>query len=158
AEALESVAAEATVQSVRPALLATTDRHDHPRSSGKTGHLTREQRVAAMQRAMGNLLVQRSSAVSDAMGGITQTGSVLSQGSTAMGAERARKFFNVDGTGIKIGVLSDSDDGKESSIATGDLPPDTVTVPGEDGRPGAGEGTAMMEIVHDVAPGAKLFF
>jgi subtilisin-like proprotein convertase family protein len=158
AEALEAVASEATVQSVRPALLATTDRYDHPRYAGKTGHLTREQRVAALQRAMGNLLVRRPSAVSDAMGGITQTGSVLSQGSTAMGAERARKFFNVDGTGIKIGVLSDSDDGKESSIATGDLPPDTVTVPGQDGRPGAGEGTAMMEIVHDVAPGAKLFF
>jgi hypothetical protein len=88
----------------------------------------------------------------------TNAGAATSEGSAAHGADRARKFFNTDGTGVKIGVLSDSDDLKEESIATGDLPPDTTTIPGQDGRPGSGEGTAMMQIVHDVAPGAQLFF
>ena len=88
----------------------------------------------------------------------TNAGSVMSEGSKAIGADRARNWFAVDGTGVKVGVLSDSDDFKENAIATGDLPSDTFTLPGQSGRPGAGEGTAMMEIVHDVAPGAKLFF
>src|SRR4029450_8232526 len=46
----------------------------------------------------------------------------------------------------------------EDSIARGELPADVTTLPGQDGRPGSGEGTAMLEIVHDLAPGAKLFF
>src|SRR6185295_15590506 len=68
---------------------------------------------------------------------ITNAGSVLSEGSRAHGAERARKFFGTNGAGVKIGVLSDSDDFKEQSIASGNLPADTVTVPGESGRPGS---------------------
>ena len=59
---------------------------------------------------------------------------------------------------MKIGVLSDSNDFLEDSIAKGELPADVTTLPGQDGRPGSGEGTAMLEIVHDLAPGAKLFF
>ena len=75
-----------------------------------------------------------------------------------MTAARARKFYGVDGTGVKIGVISDSDDFAEAAIASGDLPPDEITLPGQSGRPGTGEGTAMMEIIHDLAPGAKLYF
>jgi subtilisin-like proprotein convertase family protein len=85
-------------------------------------------------------------------------GSVTSQGVAAHRVDEAQHFYGLTGAGVKIGVLSSSDDFKENSIATGDLPADTVTVPGQDGRPGSGEGTAMMEIVHDIAPGAKLFF
>ena len=89
---------------------------------------------------------------------IEDRGSVTSEGVTAHRADQALHQFGATGAGVKIGVLSDSDDFKEASIASGDLPPDTTTVPGQDGRPGAGEGTAMMEIVHDMAPGAKIFF
>jgi hypothetical protein len=85
-------------------------------------------------------------------------GSVTSQGVKAHRADDALHQFGATGAGIKIGVLSDSDDFKENSIATGDLPLDIITVPGQDGRPGNGEGTAMMEIVHDMAPGSKIFF
>ena len=45
---------------------------------------------------------------------MTNAGSVTSEGSKAHGADRARKFFGVDGTGVKVGVLSDSDDFKEA--------------------------------------------
>jgi subtilisin family serine protease len=88
----------------------------------------------------------------------TNTGSVISQGDTALGALEARNFFGVNGAGIKIGVLSDSVDFLEQSIASGELPPDVTVLPGQSGVPGAGEGTALLEIIHDLAPGAKLFF
>jgi subtilisin family serine protease len=43
-------------------------------------------------------------------------------------------------------------------IGTGDLPLDTTIVQEIISGPGASEGTAMMEIVSDLAPGAQLFF
>jgi subtilisin-like proprotein convertase family protein len=102
--------------------------------------------------------VQSQSALAPATLGIDDRGSVTSQGVAAHRADQALHTFGATGAGIRIGVLSDSDDFKEQAIASGDLPADTVTVPGQDGRPGAGEGTAMMEIVHDIAPGAQVFF
>ena len=86
------------------------------------------------------------------------TGSVDSEGDTTHRAITARNTYGVDGTGISIGVMSDSDDYLENSQASGDLPADVTVLSGQSGRPGTGEGTAMMEIVHDIAPGAKIFF
>jgi subtilisin-like proprotein convertase family protein len=157
-EHVETLAAQPSVNAIRPALLATTRRATAPYNAHKFGSSARKDRVAAVKEAIRqSLAAPRSTALEDA-GALPNAGSVTSQGSKAHGADRARKFYNTDGTGVRVGVLSDSDDFKEQSIATGDLPADTVTVPGQDGRPGSGEGTAMMEIVHDVAPGAKLFF
>ena len=68
-----------------------------------------------------------------------------------------RATFGTTGTGVKIGVLSDSVDFLPVSQASGDLGPVTV-LPGQSGIPGIGEGTAMLEIVHDIAPDAALFF
>ncbi len=84
-------------------------------------------------------------------------GSLTSQGYVS---HKARETINAghNGSGVKVGVLSDSSDAVSMLIASGDLPADTVIVPGESGNPGTSEGTAMMEIVHDLAPGAKLFF
>ena len=62
----------------------------------------------------------------------------------------------IDGTGVKIGALSDSIDHLGDAQAAGDLPPVTV-LPGQGGL-GAGEGTAMLEIIHSLAPGASLYF
>ncbi|MBC7910219.1 MAG: S8 family serine peptidase [Pyrinomonadaceae bacterium] len=86
------------------------------------------------------------------------TGSVTSQGDVTHRAAAARTTFAATGAGVKIGVLSDSDDFREASQASGDLPPVVTVLPGQNGRPGIGEGTAMMEIVHDLAPGAQIFF
>lgn len=87
-------------------------------------------------------------------------GSVTSQGFVAHAANQVFPG-GIDGTGVKVGVLSDSalPDRVAALIATGDLPPDVTVLPGQEGpSDGANEGTAMMEIVHDLAPGAKLFF
>ena len=71
-----------------------------------------------------------------------------------MGSDEARETFGVDGSGIKVGVISDGVDSLAASQLTGDLP-NIVQV----GDPGSGdEGTAILEIVHDIAPGADLAF
>ncbi|MDS4025681.1 MAG: S8 family serine peptidase, partial [Candidatus Contendobacter sp.] len=80
-----------------------------------------------------------------------------SEGDLAHRANDARTTFGVNGTGVKIGVISDSVDALASLQASGDLPAVTV-LSGQSGNPGSSEGTAMLEIVYDLAPGAQLFF
>ncbi len=92
----------------------------------------------------------------------TNVGSVTSQGYVAHRANAAISA-GATGAGIKVGVLSDSAYPARVAalIASGDLPADTVVLPGQAGpsdNSGEDEGAAMMEIVHDIAPNAKLFF
>src|SRR5215471_10477003 len=88
-------------------------------------------------------------------GSLTSVGVRQSEGDASHRANTARGTFNVDGTGVKIGVLSNGVVSLASSQASGDLGPVTV-LPGQTGT--GDEGTAMLEIVHDLAPGAQLFF
>lgn len=77
----------------------------------------------------------------------------------------------LDGTGIKVGVLSDSFDtsgnpiSAATDVSTGDLPgpgnPAGHLTPVqvlEDSPDGSDEGRAMLQIIHDLAPGATLAF
>ncbi len=79
-----------------------------------------------------------------------------SQGDVAHAAAPARPLYGVTGAGIKIGVLSDGVDTRAARQASGDLPPLITVLPGQAGS--GDEGTAMLEIVYDLAPGAELFF
>ncbi len=88
-------------------------------------------------------------------------GAADNEGETALQAATARQQAGVDGTGVTIGVLSDSvsqfQGGLADSVKTGDLP-NTVKVL-QDGPAGAtDEGRAMLENIHDIAPGASLQF
>ena len=85
----------------------------------------------------------------------TGQGSRSSEGDVTHRAFAARGAYHIDGTGVKIGVLSDGVSNLAASQARGDLGPVTV-LPGQTG--GGDEGTAMLEIVHDLAPGAQLYF
>src|SRR5581483_4697641 len=84
----------------------------------------------------------------------TGQGSRSSEGDVTHLAFAARGAFHVDGTGVKIGVLSNGVRTLAQSQAAGDLGP--VTVIGAPAPcPAANtcdEGTAMLEIVHDLAP------
>jgi hypothetical protein len=85
--------------------------------------------------------------------------SVSNAGAVAMDVPAATKTYDVDGSFIKIGILSDSfnaQGGAASEEADGDLP-SSVTVLA-DASGGTDEGRAMAELVHAVAPGAQIYF
>ena len=66
----------------------------------------------------------------------------------------AAASFGFTGAGQKVGVISDGTTSISQSIALGELPSSVqVLDPGE-----GDEGTAMLEIIHDMAPGAALAF
>jgi hypothetical protein len=81
-----------------------------------------------------------------------------SEGDSAHGADLARASYGVDGSSVSICTLADSIDELANVQASGDLPYSVTVLPGQEGAPGSSEGTAMMEIIHDLAPGASLFF
>lgn len=85
---------------------------------------------------------------------------VESQGDITHGAGLARANFGVTGAGVKVGVLSDSVDYMTNLQATGDLPTNIIVLPGQSGitTNSTGEGTAMLEVVNNLAPGAQLYF
>ena len=87
---------------------------------------------------------------------VLEAGSRTTQGDVAHRANTARTTHGVDGTGIGIGVLSDGVGSLAARQATGDLPARVTVLPGQEGE--GDEGTAMLEIVHDLAPGAELYF
>jgi subtilisin family serine protease len=87
---------------------------------------------------------------------ITHSGLITSQGDVTHQAAAARELYDVTGAGVKIGVLSDSVNHLSESQTAGEL--DEVNIlPGQAGD-GDGEGTAMLEIIHDLSPGAELYF
>jgi hypothetical protein len=94
-------------------------------------------------------------------------GLTTSQGTWVTEADRVQTASptGFDGTGVKVGVLSDSYAQNTSlattaaqDIANGDLPAAGVSVLAEGPSGSTDEGRAMLQIVHDVAPGASLAF
>ena len=79
-----------------------------------------------------------------------------SEGVVAHRANSARRTHSIDGTGIGIGVISNGVRSLADRQASGDLPARVTVLPGQAGA--GDEGTALLEIVHDLAPGAELYF
>lgn len=88
--------------------------------------------------------------------GYPQTGSVVTEGDAVMRSDLVRSQLGILGTGVKVGVISDGVDNIASAQATGDLPPVVQINPFLAGD--GDEGTAMLEIIHDISPGAALAF
>ena len=97
---------------------------------------------------------------------MAHAGAVTSQGDAVIRADIARNTFGVDGTGVMVGVLSNTFNclgGAPAGVASGDLPAIAVLEEGPCGGQGLlstfpDEGRALAEIVHDVAPGAAIAF
>ncbi|MBI2903381.1 MAG: S8 family serine peptidase [Candidatus Methylomirabilis oxyfera] len=90
----------------------------------------------------------------------SNVGSKLSQADGILGANVVRSTLGVNGSGVRIGVIQLGFLGIADSQASGDLPGGitTFTTRSDANFPGVGgEGTAMLELIHDLAPGAQLF-
>ena len=105
-----------------------------------------------------------------------RTGTVVSQSDSSMRAPQARSSYGVDGTGLRIGVMSDSLNRTHGGTSlpaygagtvTGSVPQLANELPASIRVIDAGptslsevsdEGTGMAEIIYDVAPGASLSF
>ncbi|WP_295541855.1 S8 family serine peptidase [uncultured Thiohalocapsa sp.] len=89
----------------------------------------------------------------------TPPGQVGDQGDLAMATNLLRERYAVDGTGVMVGVISDSYDangGAPEDVAQGRLPSGVAVL--SDAASGNDEGRAMMQLIHKVAPGAELAF
>jgi len=92
---------------------------------------------------------------------VRRTGSITSEGDTAMRADLVRTTLGVTGKGVKVGIIADSLCDPATAIASADLPGTITIVNGEDGCAEPDhfdEGLALAEIIHDLAPGADLLF
>ncbi len=85
----------------------------------------------------------------------SSTGNVDPEGDIAHRAAQARQMYGIDGSGVRVGILSDGVDSLATEQQSGNLPVVTV-LPGQ--AASGDEGTAMLEIVHRLAPGAQLYF
>src|SRR5438552_2761679 len=145
---LETIAGYSQVRVIQPkqeAMFAQAPRQTYPPPVGDFTSQTAQIRSE----------IRQALAFSIAPDSSLKIGVATSEGDTTHKTFSARGTFNVDGTGIKIGVLSDGVTSLATSQATGDLGPVTIL----SGQAGSGdEGTAMLEIIHDLAPGAQLFF
>lgn len=105
--------------------------------------------------------------------GVDCGGAERSEGDQHLLAAAARGDYGVDGTGVTVGILSDSFDrdvgaatDAAEDVASGDLPgtgsPCGTTAPvgilSDPVSSGGDEGRAMAQIVRDLAPGAEIKF
>ncbi len=79
----------------------------------------------------------------------------VSEGDFILKSSSLRDSYGVNGTGIKIGIISDGVDSLEDSQAAGNISYDVNIL---SNKIGGNEGTAMLEIIQDIAPGAELYF
>jgi hypothetical protein len=86
---------------------------------------------------------------------VIYTGSVTTEGDGILRADQVRTLYGYRGSGMKVGIISDGVDSWTDARATGDLPADLNVL---SNTVGGDEGTAILEIVHDIAPDAALAF
>ena len=122
-------------------------------SQALPGHLRRSRTTARRRKPAYPIPTGR--AVLEAEAG-SDSKANTSEGDVAHAAPTARSLYDVDGTGIGIGVLSNGIATLRDRQASGDLPSAIAVLAGQAGR--GDEGTAMLEIVHDLAPGAHLYY
>jgi Subtilase family len=153
---IEAITALPAVIYIQPKQDAMTSRVDRTAQAGSEPAVSHDRapgfasRAAKVRNLVSAALLNRTSIKAGMVVGSRNT-----EGDVTHRAFPARNIFNIDGTGVRIGVLSDGVSNLSSSQALGDLGPVTI-LPGQAGM--GDEGTAILEIIHDLAPGAQLFF
>jgi hypothetical protein len=159
---LETIAALEAVRFVQPKQDAMTSNEKSPLVDDRNGQPSTFNALPGFESRAATI----KSSVSSALQGGFQTNVTGTLAGTGLGsrsaesdvthrANIARGAFHINGTGIKIGVMSNGVVSLAQAQASGDLGAVTV-LPGQTGT--GDEGTAMLEIVHDLAPGAQLYF
>ena len=85
---------------------------------------------------------------------ITHGNSIITQGDVIVRSNSIRQAFDATGRGVKVCVISNGAQSYADAQAAGELPDSLhiLTIGNGD------EGTAMMEIIYDMAPEAELYF
>ncbi len=86
---------------------------------------------------------------------VIRTGTYTTEGDAILNCDDVRALHGLTGEGIRIGIISNGVDNLADAVASGDLPTNVSVLSNSEG---GDEGTAMLEIVHDIAPGAELYF
>ena len=86
---------------------------------------------------------------------ILRTGSVTTEGDAIHRTSDVRTIHSQSGAGVAVGIISDGVDNRAAAQNSGDLPADLTVL---NNTQGGDEGTAMLEIVHDMVPDANLYF
>ncbi|MDI5982557.1 S8 family serine peptidase [Amycolatopsis magusensis] len=151
-DAVTTLAQRADVRLIEPAVQAVTA---HQLNNPGNGTARAPRSDDAPVQSKDEFAAKLQAELSQAEVGI-QAGPVTSEGDRAHNADTARQQYGISGAGVKICALSDGVASLTASQAKGELPPSIDVLPGQEGS--GDEGTAMLEIIHDVAPGADLGF
>ncbi len=135
-----------SIEAIKPFVYEITDCDDENSVAVAWITVNKLEELASMEEVM---------KIRTALPPVINVGSVNTQGDDIHGTANVRADYGQDGTGIKIGVISDGVDHLADSQASGDLPADVTVL---SNSYGGDEGTAMLEIIHDMVPGAKLYF
>jgi hypothetical protein len=89
---------------------------------------------------------------------IIRTGSVTTEGDAIHKTADVRSTYFQEGSGVKVGIISNGVNHRSSSQSSNDLPADGSGLTVLHNTLGGDEGTAMLEIVHDMVPSSELYF
>lgn len=83
------------------------------------------------------------------------TSRVTTEGDDILHTFELRNATNLSGKGVKVGIISDGVSSLDDVVRSGELPSGIHVI---SNNIGGDEGTAMLQVVHDIAPDAELFF
>ena len=145
ASQLDTLAARADVVFLRPRQGYMTNRAGERPARRPDRKEARARNLDSVRQALDGFMTNVGSGV----------GAISTQADITHRTAVFRGLTGATGAGVKIGVLSDGVTNLAAAQASGDLGPVTV-LPGQGGM--GDEGTAMLELIHDLAPGAELYF
>lgn len=86
---------------------------------------------------------------------MTRAGSTTTEGDSIHHTYDVRTTYSQSGSGVKVGIIAGGVNHWTDARNSGDLPADLTIL---SDKIGGDEGTAMLEIVHDMVPDADLYF